>query len=243
MAITFVAQTNAEAGAAKSIGATIPVGTALNDFMVAFLIAGSGDGEEAWDDDGGGSNGWTQLVNNFEATGRDTEGAIYYKKAGSSEPDPTFTIITGTGTKNLGVAIQTFRGVDTTTPFDVVYSNVGHYHHEENDNSPTPDAITTATDAAWVVLLLGGTHEWSSGSPPTNYTQRVTLEANNRNIYAATREIATAGTETPNSWAGATTVAESQSYTLALRPASAVGHAGMPINNYPLKNKFQVLVS
>ena len=89
MAISFVAYAD-DHDTATSLSPAIPTGTAENDLMVAFCFAGQASGN-TWDDDGGDGNGWTRLVNNSETTGRDTEGAIFYKIAGSSESAPTFT--------------------------------------------------------------------------------------------------------------------------------------------------------
>ena len=56
---------------------------------------------------------------------------------------------------------------------------------------------------------------------PSGYTQRHETLQNNRNQASATKEIASAGTETPGDWtlAGWSGAEESQCYTLAIKPA------------------------
>lgn len=231
MAITFVAYSESDSAGATALSPAIPTGTTTDDLMLAMCFVGDStlpDG--VWDDDGGGGNSWTKLIENYSTTGRSAAGAIFYKKATSgSESTPTFTY--DATSRTMGAMIMTLRGVDTTTPFDVTYANGSHYVFTENQKSPTAAAITTATNGAWVVIAAGMTHNLDTWGAPSGYTIRNgTLIANNRTMSFATKEVTTAGVETPGAFSNTDAVNdnESQVYTLAIRPAGT----GRPRHTY-----------
>ncbi len=238
MAITFVGAGSVFSGVAYAATPGLPAGITANDFLFAFCAAPDtsvGD----WADDGGDGNGWTQLITNEETTGRDNETAIYYKVAGSSESAPTFSY--DGANDPLTSAILAFRGVDTTTPFDVTYNNANHYAFFENDWTPTPPAITTVTNGAWVIVTASMGYSNISGfTAPTGYTERAENTGANRNMALATKEVASAGTETPGSWGvsgSGMASEESVSYTIALKPAAAGGGGSVPVIIHQYKQR------
>lgn len=221
MTITFVNSTVVMTSGGASLTPAIPTGAQSGDLMVAICFRGGNGASETWDDNGGGGNGWTALSpNNYDATDRDVESRLFYKIHTGTESDPTFT---HGGSYALVCILLAFRGVDNTTPFDVTYNNTNHYVYATDTANPTNSAITTVTDGAWAILLCGQTDNNITGIVvPTGYTARGDSAGNlNRQAFVATKEIATAGTETPAAWAntGADGTEESQAYTLAIRPA------------------------
>ena len=219
MAIAFV---DASLGTNYGSSLTITLPTyAEDDLLLAFVGRGQNDPQDTWDDDGGGGNGWTRLVSNYTSLGRDEETAIFYKVAGASESNPTFT---HGGNYNLTGIIASYRGGDTSSPFDVAYNNSNHYLFTLDDSTPTPPAITTATDGAVVIVMSHiNNGQISVIGAPTNYTLRESNVDTNANIMLADRTIASAGTETPGAWNNTTSgdLSESHSYTLAIKPAGA----------------------
>lgn len=234
MAITFV-------GAGTIVSAssvTGPTGTTLSphastltdDLMIAFHhrnMGSAGSGRGTFD---AAPTGWTLLAAEKKAgTGQDMDTAIYYKVATSdSESSQNFTHSDTTGEQWAGVTL-TFRGIDTTTPIDVAYVKATHYQELLNKASPNVDAfkqIATATDGAFVIAFEAVSHDdITSDANPTNYTiaaRHVGGAQDHRQFQIWYREIATAGNETPGAaaYTSNATVAESQQYTIAIRPAS-----------------------
>lgn len=225
MAITYIGAGSWDEGTnLTSVTPTINGSAQENDFMIAYCHNSQNAAAKTWDDDGGGGNGWTRLDYNRTTSGRDRETAIYYKKHSGTESDPTFTI-GGSGSHSSGV-IETFRGVDATNPFDVTYSTASHFTAGSNNSLPTNDSITTVTDGAWVVINHMATHDdITVAGAPTGYTVRANLVGSNkdhRQSIVATKEIVTAGAESPGAWthtASPTNVQEYHLYTLALKPS------------------------
>jgi len=229
MAIVFVDSTATSDAAAQAITGSIPTGTTTDDFMVSMPARADNIAESTWDDDGGGGNGWTKLIQNYTSGGKDIESALFYKKATSgSETNPTFTL--GGSDGHISCPIVTYRGVDTSTPFDVTYNNGNHHVSGENDAMPPNASITTATDNAMVIIWHRATHSnINVGGAPTNYTLRETsLESNSNGalqVFSAERLITSAGAEAPGDWThtgGNMGIDEYHCYTLALKEAAAV---------------------
>jgi hypothetical protein len=225
--ISFVAAANAKPSTGDSVTPAIPTGSTTDDLMIAICSRGGNYGTASWLDDGGGGNGWTRLVTNFTATGRDEVSAIFYKIHDGSESDPTFSL---SDASNAGgaVVISTYRGVDTSTPFDVTYNNTNHYLFSENDGNPASPDITTNTDGAFVVLLLGASQRAGDWGAPTGYTlDSLANTGDSYDRYAGMvyKEITSAGTENPGVWNNVDIyfTAETHAYTLAIKPAALTG--------------------
>ncbi len=208
------------------VAPVIHASATTDDFMVAFVTYSVNGATETWDDDGGGGNGWTQLFSNNETAGRDFTAGCFYKVHDGSESDPTCTL-TGASSGPISGVIEVYRGVDTSTPFDVVYAKGDHWDAGVDDALPTNQPIDTASNGAFVVLAHYATNnDISAGAAPTNYTIRSALTPgssyNNKQIFTADREIASAGTETPGAWlhtASPDNAAEWGAITLALKAA------------------------
>lgn len=234
MAITLVGAgtTVADDTTLQTTGITVSPheSTLTDDFML--LVLGRDAKDDAWDDPP--ETGWTLIGQIQDTIGRDYRLMLAYKIATSdSEGSATFTGLSSTsGIENTG-AIITYRGVDTTSPLDVVYSSGSHSQHIQNATNPsthTYNAITTATDGAWAVVT-----EWLSNvdvnpsANPSGYSsdhERINSIAGN--IQTWHKEIATATTESPGA-AGYTvsnTTGDGGSITIALKPAAGGGGGG-----------------
>ena len=221
--ITFVgADVPVMPGKVATVTPTIHASAVADDFMVA-LVTKSAQANSEWADDGGGGNGWVKLLEYWNGGGKNREVAIYYKLHSGSETNPTFTH--GIANGRTGGAICVFRGVDPTTPWDVIYDERLHVKSQTNLTNPTPKAITTVTDGARV-FILGYLTDYTLGThgPSAGYTLRVSNNHNDANLHGATKKIATAGVETPGPLtnSGSSNGEESTFVTLALRPAAVI---------------------
>ena len=135
MAISFVDVNTQDQAGAQSLTFTIPAGAQADDFMVAFVKQSENTGQQTWDDDGGGGNGWTQLAYNRTTGGRDQETAVYWKIHTGSESNPTFTWNSGGTNEPMSGSLMVYRGVDTLTPF----TDWGFIEAQNDANPPNPN--------------------------------------------------------------------------------------------------------
>jgi hypothetical protein len=122
-----------------------------NDFVVVALCASAS---------GGGSDlnltmssaGWTEQHDLFADSTSDTNLAVYTKKMGSS-PDTSFQLsIPASSGHSYAVAVQVFRGVDTTNPLDVANTTASGTTTILVD----PPAATQPVSALNCLVLIGG---------------------------------------------------------------------------------------
>lgn len=147
-------------------------------------------------------------------------GAVGYKFMGAT-PDTT-VVCTNTANANDTAAYvaMVFRGVDSTTPFDVAF--VGTTINPTSTN-PVPPAITTVTDNAVIVVFANSSVNDGAITAPSGYgdlTNTTGSDVNSQSAGAAWKTLAAHGTETPASftdWSSGGWAA----CTVALRPAVA----------------------
>ena len=93
--------------------------------------------------------GWT-AVYQIAQSGSNPRSSLFYKRATSStETNPT---ITHSGGGGIVAGCSAFRGVDTTTPFDVAYA-AGHYADTVNSGNVTSGSMTTVTANAMMLFV------------------------------------------------------------------------------------------
>jgi hypothetical protein len=158
----------------------------------------------------------------------DTNLDLYYKIAvgGDSGSNVTLTATGGTNASNAGVAMV-FRGVDTTTPFDV---NAAATTGVSSSNADPPSLDHNNPVGVWTVIAASTGHTGGATATftfPANYTTNAAQRAHNdstdvlvgmgyRTNPADPEDpgaftAANIGTATDNGWAAA---------TMALRPAA-----------------------
>jgi hypothetical protein len=209
VAVSFVASNEVFATGAN-LTATEPTGTASGDIIVALFAVQSGTTH-------GLPTGWTQLTtsNNsqFEAT-------LGYIVRGASAPSLVFTVGASTYRE---LTLDSYRGVDNTTPMDVVGQFLGN---TLTGTSIDPPAITPSS--ADTMIVAGGVF-WNGNVggavAPTNYTRRsgstngITVAVVDRLLVGGAGASEDPGTITST---GATT-SKVWGFTIALRPASGGG--------------------
>jgi hypothetical protein len=147
---TYVAGTTAQinGGTANEV-INLPAGLLANDLViVALTIAGTTDKSYR-------ISGYTQALDSYADDTFDTNLQIGRKFMGVT-PDTTVTITGGTGSTADGgaVAIHAWRGIDTTTPLDVItQTNV-----QINTGIPNPNATTPSTANSVILVAAGSAH-------------------------------------------------------------------------------------
>jgi hypothetical protein len=220
-AISYIAESSDDNNSSSGQTVAEPTGTQQDDLVVCNMSMTAQDGDWAKPTD----HTWID-ASILTSVGGAQELAASYKIRGATAGDALSFAYSGTAAANR-VSCYTVRGIDTTTPFDVTFVEGSHYAQANNDPTGACAAVTTVTDGAWVMLLqtitLGNV---TVAAAPTNYTLRFSeVGTTNRQAATATREITSAGTETPGTWGhtGGGGTDDARCLTLAIRPAAAAG--------------------
>jgi len=214
--ITYVDHDTDVNGSATSVTAPEYTGAAEDDLVLCHATIDSTDG--VWTD----PSDFTE-IDQYE-TAASGEVYIGYKIRGSTAGQALTFSYSGTAAA-IRATCWGHTGVDTTTPFDVAYSQGSHQNSQTNDSGTTAaQAITTATADAMVVLIqfLQNDGSFTAGAP-TNYTLQIDLQVNDRAHQIATRVISSAGLTTPTVWTHTDVAsgADTSNVTLALKEAAA----------------------
>jgi hypothetical protein len=202
------------------LSVAVPGTYAADDFAFAFLGADENSSTVSFD-----TTGWTLEEQGSTASGRDRTWGLWYRRLTSgSETDVT---VSNSGASEEGaLSVVVFRGVDTTTALDTAI--VGATLND-NDVNVAFDSITTATDAAAIVLFRHYTHDGVSafGSPPTGYTFAITDNSQGMANMSVTYDldVGTAGSKSPGSpsHTQGNSNSDQTSFVAALRPATGAG--------------------
>lgn len=224
--ITFVAAgTIAVDGSLAGItgqNAALPAGVLQKDFLIIFSHRNDNDGN--FDT----LSGWIKpsALEQQSGPGSDLQTVVYYKIAGSSESDVTVTH-SDTTDESWCTVMLAYRGVDTTTPFDVT-PTASHVQALQNKPSPNIDAfkeITTVTNGALVIAFESVTHSFiNSDADPSGYTIRARHAnpalANHSQLQVWDKIVLVAGSVTPGAppYTSRDVTAESHLATIAIRP-------------------------
>ena len=214
--ITYVGADADEDATGGDIALTLPT-HATDDFGIILSGAEYGSDVQAVTV----ATGWTLLRSDTTTPGRDFTTNIWYKKfTSASESNPTITTSVSAETS---ASVAVFRGVDTTTAFDVTEV----YASGQNDTKPQNSAITPVSDNSCLLLYHYVTHNEVSaiavpGTPASLVLGPTTIRPNRNQGLAYILDIGTAATITPTQWnnTSATSAAEYHVYTLALRAAT-----------------------
>lgn len=220
MAITFVSANQTSNASQTTLTPSEPASVAQDDIIICLAAIHSAGGT------------WTDPADFTEIDQEDTAPTyqwttyVGYKIRGS-DAGSGYQFSVSSGAAQIAVSLVAFRGVDLTTPFDVTFVKGSHYVEHDNSVTGAGQPITTATNGAEVVLL----QHWSGSVagftllPPSGYTSRSEVLAASRTNFIVSKNVASAGTETPGVFTttGSATIHDSSVYTLALRPAGAGG--------------------
>lgn len=139
VSITHVAAGAAASAASGNVTPTLPAHQ-TDDLLVCAVSSNDTTAHSV------ATSGWTQL---YQVT-TNPRSSLFYKKAlSSSETNPTVTHTAGGG---IVAGCSAFRGVDTTTPFDVTY-NASHTSRTTNTNVTSGSMTTVSANA--MMLFVG----------------------------------------------------------------------------------------
>lgn len=205
---------------------TPQTGTARNGLDVTLTFDGSPaeddvvvlfGGHHANDQIGPITAGYTSPVSNF---GSDPRFGVWLKALG---PTPDADVVCeggGNGQSGVAYGCYVLRGADISNILDAALATTGPSTATTRDNP----AITTVTDGAWVLALLGVTGSATAAGTIPGYSNQVEASAVDtvRAVAAGTTiEIAAAGIEDPPAWSGIGTTQDWYAVTVAIRPAVA----------------------
>ncbi len=131
-----------------SLTPAIPAGAQADDLAIVFLAGRPTDTTEP-----GTSAGWTKRSSSLREVGtNDLKIITYWKVLVGGDTNPSFTVpASWSGSAGgMSAAIGVWRGVDTTTPFDVADVTGSSAAVDQW----SPPSITTVTAGAWVVSAV-----------------------------------------------------------------------------------------
>jgi len=172
IAATFVgSETNCNNnGNTTSINVNVPNGS-INDILIASV--------STHDDDSAINTptGWILLESD---SNKDTALSVFYRLASGSEPN-SYNFSLASGSDEMCAAIVRYSGVNTTNPIDG--SNIA----TGNSNNPNPPSITTTTNNATIVNIIGTDGDRSPMGHPSGTTERVDIESDENSLVMQTK--------------------------------------------------------
>lgn len=211
----------ATASAAWSTGITVThPSSSAGDLLVLFVFRDEDDAGD-WNT----PSGWTRqtAIDGVETGGRDRVNGIFTKSSSGSEPS-TVTV-TGTVATSRQMSGVIVRYSNSTGSLDVT-PTASHKSVGVNDSTPPNAAITTATNGAMVVLMMGLTaSNIDTWAAPSGYTLVDSTLQSNAQIAIAEKVVATAGAESPGDWLNTVNgnIAEYSGATIAVEPSAGGG--------------------
>ncbi len=184
-------------------GTTTLTGIQSGDFVVAVITGDSGGVSNL-------STGFTNIQDDEDSN------SVNYRMAYSFSTGTSINYVRNTGDE--GIVLAAFRGVDSTTPFDVttpsLETSVGSV------TSITPPSITPTSDNCMIVIGLGiDDDDKTNATISTGFTTAEFGHVDNTNTGIFYKKQGTAQQESPSaiSWSGGENAIAG---TIALRPAS-----------------------
>ena len=220
MAITNVGAASGNSQTTGDITLTLPTHQA-DDFAVLVVNEVEG-GNPKPSHSINTATGWTKHRTDNGIAGTDRQTTIFYKKfTSSSETDPA---VASSKEGNRCCFVRVFRGVDTTTAFDVTETFA-----DTQDDYDAPAPAITPTTANGALLLVwnaagGGIDSHGAPSTPSSMVGGESSFADSINQFDAyLLDYGSAATITPGVWGNSTSGGgpDSSNYSIALRPATA----------------------
>lgn len=214
MALSFVASATTTSTAASTMVVTLPTHSEGDYIVLAFVHDYTSNTQQL----SSVNNSFTELAEISES-GLAHQAAIWVKKAGASETNPTATY--NSSTQEMACLAFSFSGVDGTTQVDAGPSSWVSEDPSADDTISSP-SITTVTDNAFMVSVASA-DENDTFTEPSGMTLVDSLDFSNMAIAAAYEDIATAGATGTRDWTFAQSGDELTAVSFAIRPAATGG--------------------
>lgn len=246
MAITFVSQaTGTIATGSSNTNVSLPGSLQEDDLVIVGTV---NDGSVGNSDGAGGVNstaGYTLIV----ASGASNPGCELQRKFMGATPDTTVNIHESS-VRPQAYIIQAFRGVDSTTPLDVVVTSASG-----STGMPDCGSITPTNDDTLILAVgfLDDDGVSTSVGAPSGYSNLVTemtstIEVSSGSHASAmmcSKTLASAAAENPGIFTDSSGLGDDQwhGYTVALRPASGGFDGILPLGFYATDLGYTATVS
>ena len=158
------------------------------------------------------SEGYTELAT-LNILGLNHQGAVWYKKAGASEVNPTATY--SASSQEMACLAASYSGVDTVTKIDVGPSVWNT--EDPGDTDVDAPSVTTTLDGA-MLINVATADENDTYTQPSGMTLVDNLVFRNMVVASAYQEIPTAGPTGAKTWVFSQNTDEITAVSFALRP-------------------------
>ncbi len=227
-AISFVAGTYSQTTSSNTRTLSEPAGAAQNDVILVYCQALVTSGI-TWVDPAD----FTEINQKVTTAGSPSQKSYLGYKIRGATAGNALTFSHSDSNSNIACQAVAYRGVDTSTPFDVTFVEATHYQQgAANTPNMTAKPITTVSNNDWVVLFYGATQSISGAAgPPSGYTtdaDNLSTGFSNRSTYVAHKLVASAGVETPGAFThtDVTGSMDPHTHTLALKAGGPTFTAG-----------------
>lgn len=221
MAITYVASEYGH-GSTTSQSCDKPTGVQENDIIIAAVNCNN----NVTISDNNGSYPYTSAIANRNYNGTSCTYRIFYRVVGASDPSSyTFDV---SSSNSLCVILSAYRGVDTSSPFDVQCSastenlNVS----PDLDTDVATNSLITQSDGAMIIAVgMGDTSAYTFTDNPGDSFNTRQNEGFYRLTSLADKVLASAGTQNSVSWT-MSTAGRFATQIFSLKEAGAGGGLG-----------------
>ena len=227
MTIALVNSTTTTSLAAGTMSVTLPTHSEGDYLVLAFVHDYNSDPQLLTSVD----SGFTELAESSVA-GLNHQAAIWVKKAGASETNPTATF--GASSQEMACLAFAFSGVDATTQIDIGPST--WVTEDPGDGGVDSPSVTTVTNNA-VLVSVGTADENDAFTQPVGMTLIDSFDYNNMTVAAAYETIATAGATGARSWTFAQTTDEITAVSFAIRPSLVSAFSITPSTTTPTEGE------
>lgn len=221
MAIAYLANALGGTTTTTSFSITLPTTTANDILILEFAHRGTGDGTIGGTSVTTGGLTWT-LKHSQPFASSTFSGKTYWARATTNHAGQT---VTGSGLINSCAAILTrYSGVDTGADPLGDATIVG----EQNASGDEAQAaITTATDGAYVVLVVVNSPDFAISAQSASLTlveraELLSTGGTDTSVAHASGVLATAGSSGTFSWTQTNSISGSWAYAIKPAPAAAV---------------------
>jgi len=211
--INFVASANTTSAAASSMVVTLPTHSEGDVIVLSFVHNYNSASQQLT----AVSEGYTELAS-LAISGLGHQGAIWYKKAGASEVNPTATY--SASSQIMACLASSYSGVDGTVQIDVGPS--AWTTEDPGDTTVIAPSVTTTLDGA-MLINVATADDNDMFTQPAGMTLVDNLEFISLTVASAYETIATAGATGDRTWTFAQNTDEITAVSFALRPEVATG--------------------
>ena len=222
--INFVASANTTSTPAATMVVTLPTHSE-GDVIILSFVHNYNSAVQALT---AVSEGYTELAG-LAISGLGHQAAIWYKKAGASEVNPTATY--SSSSQIMACIASSYSGVDGTVQIDVGPSLWAT--EDPGDTTVIAPSVTTTLDGA-MLINVATADDNDAFTQPTGMTLVDNLEFNSMTISSAYEVIPTAGATGDKTWTFAQNTDEITAVSFALRPAT--GGSGISISVTEVKS-------